>query len=137
MKTNEEPKVAKETEPTKRKEPDRNKPLDWGKGVFLFLLVLIPVAVLASLGVLTFVVNGNPDTSMMTTVTRAPDGSIITTTTTYMTPSLQYGALDPALGKVKGFFIGPLIFLMGSILETSLLLIYGAFYITPEQNRRS
>src|SRR5438132_13741874 len=87
----------------------------WGKGVFIALLIIIPIAVFASLAVLTFVVKDSPDTSAVVTVTRAPDGSTVTTTT-YMTPSLTLGAVDPALGKIRGFFIGPLIFLMGSIL---------------------
>src|SRR5204863_1872354 len=99
-----------------------------GKRVFLALLIIIPVAVFISLGVLTLVVWNNPDTSVVTTVTTSSDGKVITTTTTYITPTLVYGAADPGLGKVKGFFIGPLIFLMASIIETSLLLIYGAFY---------
>jgi hypothetical protein len=42
---------------------------------------------------------------------------------------LGLGIFDPALGKLAGYAVGPLIALIGALIETSLLLIYGAFYI--------
>ena len=39
------------------------------------------------------------------------------------------GVFDPTLGKANKFLISLLIFLAASIVETSLYLVYGAFYI--------
>jgi hypothetical protein len=105
---------------------------DWGKGIFLALILIIPLAAFISLVVLTVTVDRNPDHSIVQVI-KETRGSIITTTTVYMTPTASLGAADPALGKMSGFFIGPIIFLIVAILETALLLIYGAFYVNAEQ----
>ena len=116
-------------------DPDVDRPRDpWGKAAFVMLLFIIPAGVIYSITQLTSVVSENPDRSVLSTVvTRNPAApgqpETVVTTTNYVTTTVSLGALDPALGKVRGFFIGTLIFLVGAILETALLLIYGAFYV--------
>ncbi|HKP54842.1 MAG TPA: hypothetical protein VJ183_19580 [Chloroflexia bacterium] len=102
-----------------------------GKRIFAFLLILIPLIVAVALIVLTTTIAQEPDRSITSTIaTQSSDGRTITTTTTYLTPTLGLGAFDPAIGKIRGFVIGPLIVLIGGILEASLLLVYGTFYVT-------
>lgn len=101
---------------------------DWGKAVFVFLLAIIPLGVLGSLLWLNYIIEANPDRRIGSiTVTQGQTGDIVTTTT-YLSPTLSLGAFDPALGKVANYAIGPLAFLIGTIIEMSLLLVFGSFY---------
>lgn len=114
-------------------QPNNGEPKSIDRGgriLFVVLLLLIPVTTVVSLIFLTNVINEQPDSSIISvTTTSGQDGGTLTTTR-YLTPTASLGVFDPALGKVRGFAIGPLIVLIGGILEAALLLVYGTFYVS-------
>jgi len=110
-----------------------------GKGVFLALLIFIPLLVLLAL----YYLHGRAEQvaqfeerGQVTIVTLQTDGTVITTTT-FLTPSLELGAFDPGLGRMGSFAVGPIIALLGGIIETSLLLVFGAFYVNKAENKEN
>jgi hypothetical protein len=56
-------------------------------------------------------------------------GDEIITTTTYLTPTLSYGAFDPALGATAPLAVGLLILIVGALIEIALIVWYGSFYL--------
>jgi hypothetical protein len=120
---------------------------DWGKIVFRGLLVIIPLgAVVAifwlAIGYPVFLKDEPVTVPMVTTVTEVRSAtpgaaSSIVTTTMPITNTGTMGIFDPSLSSTARpnlFLMGTLIFILSSIIETSLLLVYGAFYVNSRRH---
>lgn len=103
----------------------------WGRFWFRVVLILVPAV---TLGATVYIMlcfpypkSGAPVSSV------APQTAL--SATTPITPTVGLGAFDQALGDGRRFAVGVLVLLVGAIIETVLLLAYGAFYVNDPQNK--
>lgn len=125
-----------------------------GRVVFRFLLLIIPIATLIGIGYINFFYSfpsdlspttapvatatgtGRPGTASPTppTATRATATAVTRSSSLVATPAAGLGVFDPMFGDARRFLISLLIFIVAAIVETSLFLIYGAFYVNSPVN---
>ena len=117
-----------------------------GRTVFRLLLVLIPIGAAVSelwlnigypLWLRDSATAGSSQVITQVQPSLTPGVNITTTTTIPITSTGALGAFDPALngaGNINVFLLGVLVFMIAGIVETSLLLVYGAFYVNDPVN---
>ena len=113
----------------------------WGRIVLRVLLLLIPVATIAATAyIIAWYSFPKASDLVPSTVTQTTVNGATAITTTIITATAPItttsgGAFDAGLGEGRRFAIAALIFLLGAIVETVLLMLYGTFYVNDQQNR--
>jgi hypothetical protein len=101
------------------------------KGAQLFrgLLLFVPMAVVATLIWLALGFNKPAPVQPVPITTVVQRGEETSTTTTFITPTLTFGAFDPALGATGPLAVGLLVLIIGALIEMALIVWYGSFYL--------